>query len=404
MRLWIKRMFLNHWQRKTTSLGLAVLVWVVVDQSQTSTRTIASVPVRFINIPPGKAVEGLEEGGILSRRISLTLVGKSRVLDEISSSDLEVVIDAADKPDIWTASISKQNLVSLHPEVDIRSGIQKIYYPSLEIQMTRMITEQIPVAVAAPVGESPPGYELVEVWPGQLEQTISGPEEVVSRLRSRGLQLMVDLDRISVEELEREPSQSEHEVVFPLPRDWKQLKVPSLSSEPLSLNDPAAEGLSLIFTKSAHLLLDAEIPALLYFPLENARRYNPRTVRIASQGALSTKDGVALVKGPFLIFGVSRAFLEVVSERLQLEVVVDPAPSGRLPLQLSLADPKALEEKYVTLLSNQESSREEEEALRSRFRSYARRMKLFRVGSPIPLSLLAKLEEGEVRIEEALPE
>ena len=115
MKTLFNSLFLNNWQRKTISMILAIVIWLVVNHSLTSSKTVANVPVRIINIPSGKTVEGMQPSGKMNKRLTLSIVGNSSLLEELNSNDLEVVIDASGKPDEWIANISKKKSTFIKP-------------------------------------------------------------------------------------------------------------------------------------------------------------------------------------------------------------------------------------------------------------------------------------------------
>ena len=107
------KIFIESWSRKLISIVLAVIIWMIVNHTLTSTRNISNVPVRIIHLPQGKTVEGMQPNGRLAKKLTLTVVGNKTLIDELMPSDLEVIIDASDKPDEWFVTIDKKNLVSL---------------------------------------------------------------------------------------------------------------------------------------------------------------------------------------------------------------------------------------------------------------------------------------------------
>lgn len=62
------RIFVDNWIRKVIALILAAILWLVVNQSLTTTRNIAHIPVRVINIPPGYTIEGIQANGRLAKK------------------------------------------------------------------------------------------------------------------------------------------------------------------------------------------------------------------------------------------------------------------------------------------------------------------------------------------------
>jgi hypothetical protein len=133
MKTLLYKIFVEHWPRKLVSILLAVIIWLVVNHTLTATRNISNVPVRVVHLPPGKTVEGMQASGRLAKKLTLTVVGNKTLIDELTPSDLEIVIDAADKSDEWIITVSKKNLVSLNPEIDFSSGISRVYHPNFVV-------------------------------------------------------------------------------------------------------------------------------------------------------------------------------------------------------------------------------------------------------------------------------
>ena len=157
MKTLLYKIFVDHWPRKLVAILLAVIIWLVVNHTLTATRNISNVPVRIIHLPSGKTVEGMQANGRLAKKLTLTVVGNKALIDELAPSDLEIVIDAADKPDEWIVIVSKKNLISLNPEIDISGGISRVYHPNFVVRMTKLVTDQIPIVITQPIGETPRG-------------------------------------------------------------------------------------------------------------------------------------------------------------------------------------------------------------------------------------------------------
>ncbi|MBI3236824.1 MAG: hypothetical protein HYZ48_03885 [Chlamydiales bacterium] len=208
MKTLLYKIFIAHWARKLIALALAVITWLVVNQTLTSTRTINGIAVRVINIPAEKTIEGIQSNGRLTKKISLTLVGNRTVLDELTPYDLEVVLDASDKPDEWIATVSSKNLISLNPEVDISKGINRVYYSNFFIRMTKLVTEKIPVVITQPIGEAPRGYQFLDVWPYRLFLSVSGPEDIIKRLKLKEQRITFNLSDLNKAQLDALTSNS----------------------------------------------------------------------------------------------------------------------------------------------------------------------------------------------------
>ena len=226
----VSQLFFNNWQRKLVALISALIIWAFVNHSINATKTIPSVPIRVINLPADKTIHGLLPNGIFSKRITLTLVGTKGVIDEIEPGDVEVLLDASTvDTDEWIVKISKKNLVSLNPEIDLAQHVSLVGHPDLIIKLSKVVTAKVPVTVETPKGSSPPGYEFLDIWPQQMFHTLSGPEEEVQKIKEKGLTLSFDIADITKADLDALKSSGHNdEVSFFLPKKWKQVVIPSV--------------------------------------------------------------------------------------------------------------------------------------------------------------------------------
>lgn len=131
----MSRLIFNQWQRKLVAILIAISVWLVVNESIMTTKTIHAVPVRIINLPADKTIEGLLPNGFLSQRITLTLTGSKEVIDHLEPGDLEILLDAAGQPHDWIVHITRKNLLSLSPEVDLERHISQISHPEFILKL-----------------------------------------------------------------------------------------------------------------------------------------------------------------------------------------------------------------------------------------------------------------------------
>ncbi len=410
MKTLLANLFVANWQRKTVSLILSIIIWLVVNHSLTSTKTLANIPVRVINIPQGKTVEGLQSNSKLNRKLSLTLVGNTNTLDELTSNDLEIIIDAANKPDEWIATISKKNLVSLNPEIDISKGISRVYHPSFILRMTKVVTEKIPIAITRPIGEPPRGYQFLDIWPYRLTLTVSGPEDVIKRLKLKEQKLTFNLNDISKAQLDALSSASDKSdvVSFFVPDPWKQINIPLLSDVPIEIDDPLAKTLRIDFARCNLLPLDSPIVVTSFFPPEYSRSLNPTTLQIATNSLISCENGIYMIKTPLYAKGVDALFLQIVKEMIQIVIIATP-PSQRqfLPWSIQFVNPNQLEDKYVSALMSDTSDEDirlmrpslREEYLRNRFRSYMNHFQLF-YPDDSRFDLTAKIQGHSIEIQE----
>ncbi len=414
MKTLLYTIFVQNWTRKLVSIVLAIIIWLVVNQTMTSTRNISNVPVRIIHLPPGKTVEGIQPNGRLAKKLTLTVVGNKALIDELMPSDLEVVIDASDKPDEWFVAIDKKNLVSLNPEIDITNGVSRVYHPNLVVRLTRLVTEQIPIVITQPIGEAPRGYQFLDVWPYHLSLSVSGPEEVIKRLKLKEQRITFNLSEVSKSQLDdlALKSESNSEVVsYFVPEQWKQINIPILSDSPIEIDDPQAKALRIDFVRCNLLPINAPIQLSLFFPTDNLQYLNPENTDFASNSLVQLVKGAPIISYPLYANGVDNLFLETVREMIEIVVIASPRSERKLlDWSVQFVNPRQLEDKYVSTLMSDVSDRDirlmqpslREEYLRNRFRSYMNRFQLFRKDDS-KFDLTVSLNGSQIQIEEMRP-
>jgi len=389
MRTLILRLFIENWQRKLIALILAMIVWMVASHSMTVMKVVPNIPVRVLNLPPEKTIEGMQVNGLLNKRISLTLVGHKEALDEISSKDLEIEIDAKDKGHEWIATITKANLNSLNPKFDPLTMLSKVLPTEMIIRQSKLVTEKIPILVTHPIGEAPKGYQFLDVWPYQLSTTVHGPEEAVKQLKNRGLKLTFNLNDITKADLDALQSSHEgelsDEITFLVPDSWKKISLPQLSDTPIEIDDPQAHALRLDFSRQDLLPIAFPIPVTIFFPPKYANTLNPETYNLATSNFVIKKNGIKVFNAPLYAQGVSRLFLETVKDMVQVVIIASPKSERETLLwNAQFMYPHELENHYVAQVMAQ--SNDEvfdvqphllEDYLRNRFRSYMNRFRLY---------------------------
>lgn len=389
MRSLLYRLLIENWQRKLVSLILAMIIWIVVNHSMTVSKTVHNIPIRVVNLPQEKTIEGMQVNGVLNKKISLTMTGLKSALDEISGKDLEVVLDASGKSDEWIATISTKNLVSLNPELDVAKTISKVAPYQMIVKPSKLVSEKIPVLVMQPIGEAPKGYQFLDVWPYQLSITVNGPEDSVKRLKARGLKLTFNLRDISRDQLDTlAAAQGEgpvDEVSYFVPNSWKKILLPQLSDVPVEIDDPQANALRIDFSRQDLLPLGTAIPVTVFFPPKYSNTLNPDTYVLAVNDFIQKKNGIKMITEPLYAQGVSRLFLETVKDMIQIVVVAAPkSEREHLLWNVQFMYPHELENRYVAKVMS-ESNDElgdlqphlREDYLRNRFRSYMNRFRLY---------------------------
>lgn len=409
MKTLILRFFIENWHRKLISLILAMIIWMVISNSMSVNKILPNIPVRFTNLPPEKTIEGMQVNGLLNKRISLTVVGNKTALDDLSSKDLEVVIDAAGKPDEWIATITKKNLVSLNSDFDAAKIISRVIPHEMIVRQSKLVTEKIPVLVTQPIGEPPKGYRFLDVWPYQLSITVNGPEEAVKSLKSRGLKLTFNLADITRSELDTLQSSKNNEpsdeISYYVPNSWKKIALPLLSENAVEIDDPLAKALRIDFSRQDMLPIDFPIPVTVFFAPKFSSVLNPETYTLATNNFIVKKNGIKLVNVPLYAKGVSRLFLDTVKDLVQLVVIATPKTENETPLwNMQFVYPIELEDRYVAKVMSESSDEmvdvqphHREDYLRNRFRGYMNRFRLY-TPSNQKLSLKIELQGSNISV------
>lgn len=401
------RFFIRNWLRKVVSLGFAIIIWVLVGQSVTITRTLNNIPVRIIDLDPDQTVLGLQNNGLLDKKVSLTITGNKNTVHDLRSTNLEVVISASGHTESWIATIDKYNLVSLDGETNIRRDIHNVSADDIFIRLTQYVTEDITVTITTPVGSPPKGYEYLDVWPKYLIQKVSGPKEYVNALKEQGLELTFNLNKVSFEELERNriAQGNRDEIIFPIPEEWKKILIPFGNTNTYeNLNDPQADFLRLLFLKQELIPLNLSLPVLLFFPVKYSNTFNPLAYTLEASPPIVLNQGIYQIDIPLYAKDVSKLFLDVVKNNIALAVVMAPSQGNNsVNWAVEFIDEKTLEDTFVQALMAQEHgilhdfALIDETGIRHRFREYLRKLSLFgKDGTPLNLS--AEISHNKVII------
>lgn len=408
----ISQLLFQNWQRKGIALAVAVIVWIFVNQSITETKTIPNIPVKVINLPQDKTINGSLPNGYLSTRLTLTLSGSKDVIKELEQGDLEVLLDAstADSDD-WVVQVTKKNLVSLNPSLDLRHHINSVSHPEFVIKLSDLITDTVPVWIEHPVGRPPHGYEFLDIWPEKLSQTISGPKEAIQELKIKGLNLVINMDKITSYDLDRvkETQHKNHddEISYLIPEKWKKVPIPFRHNILQEINDPDARNLRIDFLKQQLIPIGKEVPVVVYYPLKYSETLNPNTHSLEEGPLIGKRNGITLFTEPLYVKNVSRLFLDIVRENIEIVLVASPR-SEREHLQWSIevVDPREMEDTYVAYVIAEQKEQgdqisnplKREEVLRKRFRDYMQKLGLFREDGE-KLELYPVLNENTITLD-----
>lgn len=404
----INKLFFHQWQRKLVALLTALVIWILVNHSITSSKTIPSVPIRVMNLPTDKTIQGLLPNGFLSKRTTLTLSGTKDVIDQLEPGDVEVLLDISNLPSDGIVQITKKNLISLNPNVNLPTHVTSIDHPEFVIKMSPILTERIPILIHPPIGEAPKDYEFLDIWPIQLMQTVSGPQEQVLNLKNQRLEITFNLNDVTKEQLDALQGSNTYddEVNFLVPDQWKKVSIPFSSRGPESINDPEAKNLQMTFLRQQVIPIKNDMPVHIFYPLKYSETINPDTYGLVPSLFIQFKNQIPILTIPLLASNVSKLFLEIVKDNLEIDIVAAP-PAERefLEWSVNFIDDTHLEDTYVAfLMSNSRSSdtsqnknRDREKHFRHRFRLYIQCFNLF-LSPQYRLELQSRLEDGKIRV------
>ncbi len=402
------RLFLHNWQRKLVALLTAIVIWLFVNHSINETKVLSNIPIRIINLPSDKTIQGLLPNGMLTRRITLTLTGSKDVIEELETGDLEVLLDAttADNDD-WIVQLSKKNLVSLNPAIDLPRHISALDHTTFVIKLSNLVTAKIALNIASPRGVPPPGYEYLDIWPQRIFQAVSGPEEEIQQLKEKGLEITFDLSEITKAELDAIKSSGPNdEISFPVPKKWKQIFIPFRHTFE-DFNDPETSNLRIDFLRKEFLALDKEIPITVFYPLDDIDTMNPESFSLALSDDIQMKNGATIFTKPLFAKEVSRLFIDVI--RNSIEIVIRAVPKNKrkvLAWSVQFINPHDLEDTYVALsianISTNKNTqgafpKKQEEMLRKRFREYMQKLTLY-LPNAKKLHLKSSVEDNQIRV------
>lgn len=412
----IGRLFLNNWQQKLVALLSAIVVWFFISSTIVETKVIPSVPVRVVNLPPDYTILGLMPNGLLSKRITLTLSGTKDIIERLEPGDLEVVIDASiiDHSD-WVMSLTKKNLVSLDPSIDLSQHIFSIKHSEYVIKLRKMMTEQIPITLLPPKGEAPAGYEFLDIWPQHLTQTFSGAEEEIQLIKMNGLELQFDLSRISkndLDSIEDKGLRKMDELTYLVPANWKKLQTPCKPNIYEELNDPDANDLQIDFLRKQILPIATAIPIRVFYPIEYSDSINPTTHPLQINAQIEKVKGIHLFLPEVYVHDVTHEFLDTIRD--SIEIVVTAAPKEArdfLDWSVEVINPHDLEDVYVdkvfaTHPRTQDATpavmRRRASVYRKRFREYMQKLTLY-ISPEQPLILEAVLNKDNITVFTPIP-
>ncbi len=220
-----------------------------------------------------------------------------------------------------------------------------------------------------------------------------------------------NLNEISKDDLDsiKAPQQGlqNDEINYFVPAKWKQVAVPFFNTIFEEINDPEAQTLRIDFLRQEFLPIGKQIPIRVFYPLKNIEKLNPTTFPLQKKFPITLKENVAVLNGKLYTKDVSRLFLDVISDNLEIVIIASPATESEfLQWSIEIIDPHQLENTYLAFLfansANPKNgalplSKKREQQLRKRFREYLQKFTLY-THPDQKLNLECRLGENEITI------
>jgi hypothetical protein len=403
----LKKIFTNNWQRKILALTLAIITWFFVNHSLIRTKIVEDVPIKVINLPKGRIIS--LQNGLFPNKVSLEIIGNQKSIEAITKKDLEVIIDLKHtQKDKYTTLITKENLISKNPYINIDKSIKNIKPQEINIHLSKHITEKIPLLITQPTGNAPQGYQFLDIWPCKLYVTINGPMEIIKNLKTTGLKLAFDLSLISQKELDiidRTSIRGKNNVIsFFIPTNWKKITIPEISSSTLEIDDPIAKSLRIDFVKKEFIAINFQIPIELYFPPSTSKKLNPNNITIENNDFVKKINGINMINIPLFVYGMDESFIDALKDRIHIIILIEPN-EGRESLKWNIQPifPSKLQKKFVknSKIKNEKeqklSSYVTDEYLMNRFKVYLKEL-TFWISPEEKLNLNITLKDNKVTI------
>ncbi len=117
--------------------------------------------------------------------------------------------------------------------------------------MSELVTEPIPVTIRI-IGEAPSGYKFLNFWPNALTHSVTGPRDQVQELKKNGLELNIDLNAITKQQLNALHTTSssgkyDDVISFIVPKAWTKVMIPFQNNILEPVNDQLAKELEIDF-------------------------------------------------------------------------------------------------------------------------------------------------------------
>src|SRR5262249_32729589 len=138
---------------------------------------------------------------------------------------------------------------------------------------------------------------------------------------------------------------------FQVPDSWKRVQIPFLHDMKQEINSPEAKNIHIDFLRKDLLPLDREVLIRVFYPLPTLNQFSPESHPLMPGEGVIKKEGVFAITQPLFVDEVSRLFLDVVRDYIEVVIIAaQKEPHEPLQVSVNFIDPRSLEEVYLQSL------------------------------------------------------
>ncbi|MBE5930430.1 MAG: hypothetical protein E7268_05115 [Lachnospiraceae bacterium] len=187
----MKKRLMNNFGLKLLSLGIAIVFWFVIANTQdpVETKTVKDVPVKMLNEEKVQEREKILEV-ISGDTVDVVVEGRKSVLDQLTEADIEATADLTEVSFMDTVLIKAT--VPSKPDVTVLNNGENVMKLLFDDYVTKRFSFQVET-----VGEPMAGYYVGDALPSPNIIQISGAKTVLDKINK--VVLNVDVSGRSVD-------------------------------------------------------------------------------------------------------------------------------------------------------------------------------------------------------------
>ena len=187
----MKKRLMNNFGLKLLSLGIAIVFWFVIVNTQdpVETKTVKDVPVKMLNEEKVQEREKILEV-ISGDTVDVVVEGRKSVLDQLTEADIEATVDLTEVSFMDTVLIKAS--VPSKPDVTVLNSGENV----MKLLFDDYVTKRFSFRVET-VGEPMAGYYVGDALPSPNIIQISGAKTVLDKVKE--VVLNVDVSGRSVD-------------------------------------------------------------------------------------------------------------------------------------------------------------------------------------------------------------